>query len=81
VNDASGTTDGWTGGDTIGTTTSYLGTNWLESNTAFTVTGAAVWHLGQGSGSGAKVINVTAETEATGSSCIFEGTAEVITTS
>jgi hypothetical protein len=81
INDPPRTTDVWTGGDTVGSVTSYLGTNWFESNTALAATGAAVWHLGQGSGSGAKVITVTVNTEATGSNCIFQGTAEVITTS
>jgi hypothetical protein len=76
INDAFGTTDIWAGGDT-----SFSGTNWFESNTPFAGTGGAVWHLGQGSGSGAKVITVTVSTEATGSNCIFQGTAEVITTS
>jgi hypothetical protein len=75
-NNAPGTTDIWTAGDT-----SYVGTNWFEANTPFAGTGGTVWHLGQGSGSGAKVITVTVSTEATGSNCIFQGTAEVITSS
>jgi hypothetical protein len=38
-----------------------------------------VWHLGEGSGSGATTVTVTVSTEAAGSDCIFQGTAEVIT--
>ena len=74
VNEAAGTTDIWSDGDT-----SYLGTNWAGHNGPLAATGGATFHLGQGSGGGAKVITVTVSDHATGSNCIFQGTAEVIT--
>jgi hypothetical protein len=72
-NDGKGT-DLWTAGDT-----NYVGTNWLAANTTYGKTGGATWHLGTGTGAGAKVVAVTVSTEATGTSCIFQGFAEVMT--
>ncbi|HEY2641577.1 MAG TPA: hypothetical protein VGI66_17040 [Streptosporangiaceae bacterium] len=76
VKDPAGTTDLWYNGDS-----SYLGGNWVSAGSPLAPTGGATWHLGQGSGTGAKVITVTVSTEATGSQCILQGTAEVITAS
>jgi hypothetical protein len=73
-NDAPGTTDLWYYGDS-----GYLGTNWLSSVTPFGTAEGRVWHLGKGSGSGATTVTVTVSLAATGSECIFQGTAEVIT--
>lgn len=44
-----------------------------------TRTSGGRWHFGKGSGSGAQVITVNLPAEATGSSCIFQGSAQVIT--
>jgi hypothetical protein len=74
INDASGTTDVWLAGDA-----NYVATNWGAVSTVFSATNGAVFHLGQGSGAGAKVITITISTHATGSNCIFQGSAEVIT--
>ena len=79
-NDAPGTTDLWdSGGDnTSDTDTHYSASSWGSDGTASTATGGQVWHLGVGSGAGASVITVTISWEATGSSCIFQGTGEVV---
>jgi hypothetical protein len=74
VNDAPGTTDLWYDGDS-----SYFPTNWGTRSTPFAATAGQTYHLGKGSGSGATTITITLNTEATGSQCIFQGTAEVIT--
>jgi hypothetical protein len=68
------TTDIWLSGDT-----NYVGTNWLGSNSPSVATGGTTWHLGSGSGTGAVVIAVTISTHATGTSCIFQGSAQVMT--
>lgn len=76
INDAVGTTDLW-----IPDGNSYL-SNWLDAESSPSVpTADTTLHLGQGSGAGAKVITITVTTEATGSNCIFQGTAEVMTAS
>jgi hypothetical protein len=67
-------TDIWVGGDAT-----YVGPNWLAANTTYGTTGGSTWHLGLGSGTGAKVITVTVSVEGTGSSCIFQGYAQVMT--
>lgn len=72
VNAKPGTTDIWSDGDA-----GFTGTGWFGANTALAVTAGATWHLGEGSGSTALVATVTASTEATGSDCIFQGTAQV----
>lgn len=72
-NDSGGATDIWTAGDT-----SYVGTSWISVNTTFAPTSGETFHLGEGSGSGAKAITITVSTEATGSECVFQATAEVI---
>lgn len=74
ANDAPGTTDLWSGNDST-----YVGNNWDFSDTAGAQTSGAVWHLGQGTGAGAKVITITVSMEDTGTDCIFQGTAEVTT--
>ena len=73
INDALGTTDLWYIGDS-----NYLG-NWTSTSTPFALAAGQTLHLGTGSGSGATTITVTFSTAATGSQCIFQGTAEVIT--
>jgi hypothetical protein len=72
-NDAFGTTDLWASSDT-----NYVGTNWTAGNTPPAATDGATFHLGEGSGPGARVITVTISTEATGSTCVYQGTAEVV---
>jgi hypothetical protein len=76
VNDAFGTTDIWFTGDT-----NYAATNWAGVNTPLAPTGGQVFHLGQGSGTGARLITITISTHAAGSNCVFQGTAEVSTPS
>jgi len=80
VNDAVGTTDLWYTIEASGS--GYAGSNWDQISTAGVsppVTGGAVYQLGEGSGASAKVINITISTHATGTNCIFQGTAEVVT--
>jgi hypothetical protein len=72
-NASNGATDIWLGGGT-----NYLGTNWLGSNTPFATTASQTFQLGAGSGAGASSITVTISTEATGSECVFQVSAEVI---
>ena len=67
-------TDIWQGGDT-----SYINTSWLGVTTPNAVTAGATYHLGRGSGPGAQVIAITISTEATGSNCIYQGFAQVMT--
>jgi hypothetical protein len=67
-------TDLWLSGDS-----NYIGTNWLGAGTLYGMTGGATWHLGRGSGVGAMVITITASVQDTGSSCIFQGSAQVMT--
>jgi hypothetical protein len=74
MNDSGGTTDLWYNSDS-----GYLGTGWIGDDTSSAATAGATWHLGKGSGTGAQVITITVTTEATGSNCIFQGTAQVIT--
>jgi hypothetical protein len=71
VNDSSA--DLWYSGDTA-----YIG-SWFAANTPFAPTSGETFHLGLGSGSGSKVITITVSTEATGSNCVFQGFAEVMT--
>ena len=71
TNDALGTTDLWTPDN-------YVGVSWLGSQSTLAANAGETWHLGEGSGSGSKVIDLTVSTEATGSNCIFQGSAEVI---
>jgi hypothetical protein len=73
TNDGS-TTDLWVNNDAT-----YVGTNWLSANSPSAATSGTTWHLGKGSGTSATVITVTVSTEATGSSCIFQGFAQVMT--
>ena len=72
-NDSSVATDLWYLGDT-----NYIGTGWLAVNTPFTTTAGTTVHIGEGSGSGAEAITITINTEATGTKCVFQATAEVI---
>lgn len=73
INASNGSTDLWTGGGS-----NYLGTNWLSANTPFVTTSTQAFQLGKGSGAGASSITVTISTEATGSECVFQASAEVI---
>lgn len=72
VNAKEGTTDIWSVGDTR-----YTGTSWLGADSTFAATAGTTWHLGEGSGSTAVVVTVTVSTEATGTSCIYQGTAQL----
>jgi hypothetical protein len=76
ITDAPGTTDLWYNGDA-----NYIGTNWYSVSVPYpaVATGGETLHLGTGSGSGATTITVTLNVHATGSQCIFQGTAEVMT--
>jgi hypothetical protein len=74
LDDAPGTTDLWEAGDT-----SYLAPWGSSTPTPFAPTGGAVWHLGAGSGPGSKTVTVTVSAHARGTDCIFQGTAEIIT--
>jgi hypothetical protein len=74
TNDAVGTTDLWSSSDGF-----YTASNWVATSSPAAATAGTTWHLGQGSGTGAKVITITISTHATGSNCIFQGTGEVMT--
>jgi hypothetical protein len=74
VNDAPGTTDIWSANDT-----NYLGTNWASEASPQAAIGGFVWHLGQGSGTGSEEITITISYRDTGSNCILQGTAQVMT--
>ncbi len=73
--DALGTTEIWSNNDS-----SHTGTSWSGVATTLAPAAGETWHLGQGSGAGAKVITLTVSTAATGTSCVLQGWAEVITT-
>jgi hypothetical protein len=72
TNSKAGTTDIWYSGDT-----GYTGTDWAFANSPFSATAGDIWHLGEGSGGSAELITGTVSTEATGSDCIFQATAQV----
>jgi hypothetical protein len=67
--------DIWTNGDS-----SYIGAAfWAGVTSALAQTSGTTWHLGAGSGATAKVITVSITTEATGTNCIYQGYAQVMT--
>jgi hypothetical protein len=79
-NDAPGTTDIWVNGDAAQADSRWYSEQYSGSSGV----GGAVYHLGEGSGAGAKVITVTISSAVVppeDDTCIYQGTAEVVTTS
>jgi hypothetical protein len=70
--DAGGTWDEWDSGD------SHYSTGWSSVGSTPAATSGTVWHIGTGSGASAEVVTVTVSWAATGSDCVFQGTAEAV---
>lgn len=51
---------------------------WASVSTPFAATGDITWHLGRGFGAAGEVMTVAVSTRATGTSCIFQASAQVV---
>ncbi len=76
TNDSGSAADLWSNQDST-----WSAPSWASSTSALTTTAGTTWHLGEGSGPGAKLITINMTTVANESNCVYQGTAEVITAS